>query len=1124
MEGERIVLTSLEADVNGGTLEGSGSVVIDEGTIQDARLKFALDDFAFDAPMQLRSISDSDIEITGNRDEITIAGQVTLEEGGLTGDINFDTGLLAAMTARRELDLTEERDPLLERIRFAIDVNTAASLLVDNNLAKAEVEADLRVLGTPYETGLSGRVTLLEGAQVTLNEREYEVERGVITFLEDRRIAPSFDLVLRTSASRYDITITISGTPGETETAFTSDPILPEPDIMALLVTGRTLDEMRGEEFEVAREQVLSYLAGRVGSTLGRGIEEATGLSEVRIEPTLIANEANPGARFTVGQELTDQLSLIYSTNLADVDDEIWIAEYDITRRFQGRAIRQEDGSYRAEFRHDLRFGGQPAPTRLPRVRSTVTGIVVTADPELDEEELRDLLGISAGEPYDFFAGREGVERIEKYLRDQDFLQSRVRLQRNEHDKGVELHLEVGKGPVVHLEFDGVRPSRGVREEARIQWQRGVFDAQRAGDVVETLRGWLMEEDYLQPQIEHTISDISADERRVVLHVEPGVRFSTVRLVFEGASAVEPEVLDDIVEEQELERQLFIDPIVVTELLERYYREQGYLAIEIDEPRYEYEGRIARVVLVVREGPRFAIRTVSAEGTKAIPADTLLRGLPLISGDPFLPATAERSLERIRDVYWQRGYNDVRSDYELVIDRPSAAVDVTFLVEEGLQSVVSDIVVTGNERTSDDLVYQQIVVEPSEPLDLSMLARSRRNLYDTGVYSIVDIIRSDTADDELEAGGETQPPAAAAPSAPIEAPAADGQKPVHLEVNVREVQPFRFEYGASYDTERGIGGIADISNVGSLGRARVVGFRSRYDAELTEFRAYASQPSLRSWPVRTLGSVYYQQERNPASALQSAFDVTRRGASIQQEAELANSYVFSYGYRFERVRTFQETLIGPLDFVLTVAPLTSSLVREARDEILDATRGSFMSHSLSYAPGMLGADQPFLSYFGQYFHYVPLQAPQRKRFTNEIIRPRFVYAVGARLGLAVALGDGQVPISEQFLAGGSQSMRGFEQDSIRAGASGVFGGNALLVINNELRFPLVSIVDGVVFADVGNVFSRVADLSIDLRKSGGVGLRVRTPWFLLRGDYGVVLDRREGETRSQFFFGIGQAF
>ena len=44
------------------------------------------------------------------------------------------------------------------------------------------------------------------------------------------------------------------------------------------------------------------------------------------------------------------------------------------------------------------------------------------------------------------------------------------------------------------------------------------------------------------------------------------------------------------------------------------------------------------------------------------------------------------------------------------------------------------------------------------------------------------------------------------------------------------------------------------------------------------------------------------------------------------------------------------------------------------------------------------------------------------------------------------------------------------------------------------------------------------------RKSGGVGLRVRTPWVLLRGDYGIVFDQRAGEPRGRFYFSIGQAF
>jgi len=38
------------------------------------------------------------------------------------------------------------------------------------------------------------------------------------------------------------------------------------------------------------------------------------------------------------------------------------------------------------------------------------------------------------------------------------------------------------------------------------------------------------------------------------------------------------------------------------------------------------------------------------------------------------------------------------------------------------------------------------------------------------------------------------------------------------------------------------------------------------------------------------------------------------------------------------------------------------------------------------------------------------------------------------------------------------------------------------------------------------------------------GLRIRTPYFLIRFDYGFKLDRRPGETLAKPFFSIGQAF
>ena len=103
---------------------------------------------------------------------------MTIDDAGLTGDINFDEGLLAAMSARRQLDLTEQRNAFLERLRFNVNVDTASPIVVDNNLAKAEVTVDLRVTGTPYEPGLAGRLTVLEDGEITLNERRYEVEQG----------------------------------------------------------------------------------------------------------------------------------------------------------------------------------------------------------------------------------------------------------------------------------------------------------------------------------------------------------------------------------------------------------------------------------------------------------------------------------------------------------------------------------------------------------------------------------------------------------------------------------------------------------------------------------------------------------------------------------------------------------------------------------------------------------------------------------------------------------------------------------------------------------------------------------------------------------------------------------
>jgi outer membrane protein assembly factor BamA len=400
------------------------------------------------------------------------------------------------------------------------------------------------------------------------------------------------------------------------------------------------------------------------------------------------------------------------------------------------------------------------------------------------------------------------------------------------------------------------------------------------------------------------------------------------------------------------------------------------------------------------------------------------------------------------------------------------------------------------------------------------MGNSRRNLYNTGAYSLVEIVREDVD---------------AAPGEQTRARQADagGEPPrlVRLRVRVREVQPFEVRYGGFFDTERGPGGIVDLSNRNSLGSARVATLRARYDTQLQELRLSFSQPLLRRFPVKTIASPFFRRERNPATEQSDPFSVDRIGFSIQQEARPWEHYLWNYGYRLERTKTYDA---GPnvlpallVDPPVRLGSLTSTLTRETRDEILDATRGSFMSHAIQFAPAMLGSQRPFAKYFGQYFRYIPLEKEELELFTNEILRPRLVYAGGVRLGMARGFNGNPVPLSERFFAGGGTTIRGFEQNSIGpiGPARELLGGEAMLVVNNEIRFPLFSIFDGVGFSDIGNVWNTASDFGFgDLRKVAGVGLRVRTPWFLLRLDYGVKLDRRQDEGRGRLFFSIGQAF
>jgi outer membrane protein assembly factor BamA/autotransporter translocation and assembly factor TamB len=1167
LTGNRVQIAQLTGNLNGGKLAGSGGFNFGQGGLSNVGLRVNGSDVALDYPDGLRTVSNLVLTFTSERNLYVLGGNVNLQEGSFRRYVNLETEVLSYLQGGGP-SLTPVQQPgsLLSRLRFNLPVKTQTPLLIEDNVAKAAVAADLHLLGSYYSPAVTGRVQLMEAGQLFFNGKTFYIQRGVVNFVNAARIEPMVDLSAQTQTAGYTITMTVTGTPGKLTTNLVSDPPLARPDIISVLVFGQPLQNIRNSEVNVAEQQAFFYIAGGLGGALSNQIQSATGIGEVRVDPSLIAGEATPGARLTVGQKLTRALKVIYSMDLIDPNDRIWIGQYDLTRHFVTQFTKQSDNSYRFDLRHDQAFGGTPLFQAAGLPKRDVGAIHVTGNTGIyDPRQLAGKLKLKPGKTYDFFKATKGVDRIQGDYHKHGYLESQARISTAPTVSKVNINLEVNAGPAVHFAFEGWNVPGSVRRDVRKLWEQGVFDVQRATDCANLIRTGLIKQGYVEALVKYYVTTPQPGLKQVSFDIIPGVRYANVRTVFQGAQHIKGEELQEQLKDAHLQNQLLTEPSRVRRQLQTYYQDQGYLTAKVSDPvlRVNRQAGTGEIVVPIQEGPLYHVAKVQFNGNRIFPESKLQSTAAIDVHQVYKPEQRNPALMNIQNLYWNDGYQDMMVTLVATPDPQTASVNLAFNISEGKQSIVEKIVVQGTDRTSPKLVRSDIDVKPGQPAANDKLAIARANLYSTGAYDLVEIKRRPLAADPPELSPD--------------------QQPVELQVHVHEVRPWRWLYGGYYDTDRGPGVISDISNTNSLGSARVLGLLTRYDQDFQEARLYFSQPFLRRFPYISTGAAYYVRN------LQPAFVDDHLGWQIQQERRFRHKWVFDYSYQLERARIFNLTstviaagpssagpntspsasipganalptptggsLSGPCppgstptdnpnvpggcasvfttpipphgSLSTRIAPVSGTVTLDTRDDVLDATHGELFSQGLAGGFGFLASQQHYLKYVGQYYRFVPLGKPQPEPFKSNIKRPRLVYAGAVRIGLAGGLGGQPLIASERFFAGGGTTVRGFHQYELGPkDPNGLpIGGNAEFIINNEVRFPVKWIFDGAAFSDLGNVYSLVSDFRPwDLRKTAGAGVRVHTPYFLIRADYGIKLDRRPGESFGAFFFSIGQAF
>ena len=1117
---DRIQLRGVRASANGGTLQVTGDIEYQDLELAGGTISMTGRGLAFEIPENLRTEVNADLAFTLSQTAPSLTGQVTILRGSYIEPVSLAGQLLTGVAVVAAEP--EETEPgFADRIQLGLSIVSDQDILVDNNYGRLDLGSNLKVIGTLGQPVLAGRLTVQEGGEVFLGGRSYLVRRGTVDFTNATQIEPDMNLVLETRVQRYDITLDVSGTP-QTLQASLRSPGQSQEDVVSLLLTGELAIDSAAAQTEIARGQLLMLLSGELLGFAGRAVgvdslQVGRGLGGAASDFDLLVTGTDPSARLTVAKDLRRDVEVVFSQSLRESDDITWIALYRPLRNIELRGTTKDDNSRAYEFRHELNFGGGAAP-RTQRdstgseEEARVTAVRFTGAPGFTEAELRRVIRLDAGDRFDFYRWQQDQDRLVTFFHARDFLEARIQASRQTDDPGngepgVALVYEIERGPRTTLTIDAVTLPGGLMENMKLAWGRAVFDGFLLDDLQAMARGALAEQDHLQAQVSAAVtSPPDSGTKEIVVQIAPGPLFDDRRIAFSGNERIPASALEAIVRTRELDMTTWLDPSDLELALEQHYRSIGSLAADVTVETPVFSGQSAMLPVRISEGPQFRVASVEVLGIAAESEEDVREAFGITAGSPYQPLAVEPARREVELGYLRQGYTDARVSVTTRVDRERAEVEMSLTVAEGRQQILTGVEVSGAEVTTRRTIDRALDLEPGQPANLTDYYRAQKRLYDMGVFQSADVTLEPVADTSAGVGtaslGNTQP--------------------VRVAVTLQELPRYRFRYGfrlsdAVGPTEAGRevrpAFVADLLRRNLFGRAVSTGVAGQLEADRRLARGFVSLPQMFGLPVTT--SLFLTASREDFTPGGSAFVENKSEITAEQRFRPAGNMAVTYGYSFGRSQIVDLDPIPGLpagDVTAKVARLTGTYAWDTRDDPSDARRGWFHSSGLEYAPAKLGSDFRFIRYLAQEYFF-------------KSVGENLVLASAFRFGAARGFGQ-DLLLSEKFFAGGGTSVRGFAEGG--AGERDFFGpvgGNALLLLNQEVRFPVYKWVRGVGFIDAGNVFHRARDVSFtNLEAGAGFGLRIQSPFALLRLDFGMPLTSRQREPVGRWYFAIGQTF
>jgi outer membrane protein assembly factor BamA len=680
----------------------------------------------------------------------------------------------------------------------------------------------------------------------------------------------------------------------------------------------------------------------------------------------------------------------------------------------------------------------------------------------------------------------------------------------------------VNEGPAIRVTVQGAKFSNSELKRLVPIYQEASVDTDLLEEGKRNLRERMERQGYFDANVDYTVTsggvapsnqELGPKQENIVYKIDRGIRYKGLDIQITGNHYFSSSLLRSRL--SITPNSLFVRPHFSRRMLDadaismkNLYAANGFLSAAVTATtsnENKQKGGNLQVHFEINEGKQTLISSLKIEGMKAISEDEIRGVLGSLPGQPYSEISISSDRDNVLALYFNQGFPNATFAWSVEPDDSKTATESTdgsaghvtgdnskdptgglpieraqpmkliYKIQEGPQVFVSRILLAGYYRTRPNVIQREVKLEAGQPLREGDVVESQQKLYNLGVFNRVTVSAQNT----------------------------NGTDPnKDVVVLVEEAKRYTIAYGGGFEAQRLASttdptggevqasprGIFEIAKQNFTGRADSLSLKLR--GSTIEGRALLAYSVPRPFDIKNLSfqaTAYIEKTQDI-----NTFTQTRYEGNLQVTDQLSPRSSLLIRYAFRKV-ALSNLNIPPQEVPLfnqptLVSEFSGTWYRDTRDNPADATKGSFNTADFSVAGTAIGSSASFIRVFFQNSTYRPIN---RNWSFARSLRIGFLQPYASTVSLTFPAQTSTppvqvIPLPERLYGGGGTSLRGFalNQAGPRDSLTGFpVGGQAMLILNQELRFPLKipfveSKLGGAFFYDGGNVYSRLSRITL----------------------------------------------